>query len=61
MYAVAIIRYRRPLEEVLEVTNGHRAYLRELQEEGLLPGWSGSAKRTSTRSARDPLARRCAD
>lgn len=36
MYAVAIIRYRRPLEEVLEVTDRHRAYLRELNEEGLL-------------------------
>ncbi|HEX8941487.1 MAG TPA: YciI family protein [Gemmatimonadaceae bacterium] len=36
MYAVAIIRYRRPLEEVLEVTDRHRAYLRELKEEGLL-------------------------
>jgi uncharacterized protein YciI len=36
MYAVAIIRYRRPLDEVLEVTDRHRAYLRALQEEGLL-------------------------
>lgn len=36
MYAVAIIRYRRPLEEVLEVTDRHRAYLRELKDEGVL-------------------------
>jgi uncharacterized protein YciI len=36
MYAVAIIRYRRPLEEVLEVTDRHRAYLRQLKDEGLL-------------------------
>ena len=36
MYAIAIIRYRRPLEEVVEVTEQHRAYLRELKEEGTL-------------------------
>ncbi len=36
MYAIAIIRYRRPLEEVLDVTERHRAYLRELKDEGVL-------------------------
>ncbi len=36
MYAFAILRYRRPLEEVLPVLEAHRAYLRELQERGLL-------------------------
>lgn len=36
MYAVAILRYRRPLEEVMHVTEQHRAYLRELKEEGIL-------------------------
>jgi len=36
MYAVALIRYRRPLEEVLEVTDRHRAYLKDLKEEGIL-------------------------
>jgi uncharacterized protein YciI len=36
MYAIAIIRYRRPLEEVVEVTEQHRAYLRDLRSEGLL-------------------------
>ena len=36
MYALAIIRYRRPLDEVLTVVNEHRAYLRGLQEQGLL-------------------------
>lgn len=36
MYAIAIIRYRRPLDEVATVTDEHRAYLRTLQEEGLL-------------------------
>lgn len=36
MYALAIIRYRRPLEEVLPHVEAHRAYLRELQSKGLL-------------------------
>ncbi len=36
MYAIAIIRYRRPLEEVQEVTEQHRAYLRDLKDEGTL-------------------------
>lgn len=36
MYALAIIRYRRPLEEVVAVTDAHRAYLRELKQQGLL-------------------------
>ena len=36
MYALALIRYRRPLEEVLEVTEQHRAYLKTLKEEGTL-------------------------
>jgi uncharacterized protein YciI len=36
MYAIAIIRYRRPLEEVLEVTEQHRAYLKTLKDEGIL-------------------------
>jgi len=36
MYAIAIIRYRRPLEEVLEVTEAHRAYLKTVKDEGYL-------------------------
>lgn len=36
MYAVALIRYRRPLEEVLEVTEQHRAYLKTLKDDGTL-------------------------
>jgi uncharacterized protein YciI len=36
MYAIAIIRYRRPLEEVVEVTEQHRGYLRDLKDEGVL-------------------------
>ena len=36
MYALAIVRYRKPLEEVLKVVEAHRAYLRELKAKGLL-------------------------
>jgi uncharacterized protein YciI len=36
MYAIAILRYRRPLDEVLTVVDEHRAYLRELQAQGTL-------------------------
>ena len=34
MYAIALLRYRRPLEEVLAVVDPHRAYLRRLEEQG---------------------------
>lgn len=36
MYAIALIRYRRPLDEVLTVVEAHRAYLRGLKERGVL-------------------------
>jgi uncharacterized protein YciI len=36
MYAVAIIRYRRPLEEVVAHQDAHRAYLRGLKEKGVV-------------------------
>ena len=36
MYALAIIRYRRPLDEVLTVVDAHRAYLRTLFDAGTL-------------------------
>jgi uncharacterized protein YciI len=36
MYALAIIRYRRPLDEVIAATDEHRAYLRELKAQGIL-------------------------
>jgi len=36
MYAIAIIRYRKPLEEVQPHTEAHRAYLRGLKEQGTL-------------------------
>ena len=36
MYAIAIIRYRRPLEEVLAHLDPHREYLGTLRDRGLL-------------------------
>jgi uncharacterized protein YciI len=36
MYAIAILRYRRPLEEVLKHVEPHRAYLRDLKAKGTL-------------------------
>jgi len=36
MYALAIIRYRRPLEEVLPHVEAHRAYLQGLYDHGWL-------------------------
>lgn len=36
MYAVGIIRYRRPLEEVVAHQDAHRAYLRDLKAQGVL-------------------------
>ena len=36
MYAIAIVRYRRPIEEVVAVQDPHRAYLRQLKSEGRL-------------------------
>jgi uncharacterized protein YciI len=36
MYAIALLRYRRPLEEVLSVTDAHRAYLLALKQRGIL-------------------------
>ncbi len=35
-FALAIIRYRRPIEDVVANTDDHRAYLRALQERGTL-------------------------
>ena len=36
MYAMAIIRYRKPLEDVIVHQDAHRAYLRVLKEKGVL-------------------------
>lgn len=36
MYAMMLVRYRRPLSEIEAVTEAHRAYLRTLQEQGIL-------------------------
>jgi uncharacterized protein YciI len=35
-YAIAILRYRRPLDEVVANTDDHRAYLRTLHSNGTL-------------------------
>jgi len=36
MYAIALLRYRRPLEEVLKVSDAHRVYLLGLKARGIL-------------------------
>jgi uncharacterized protein YciI len=36
MYAMIIVRYRRPLPEIEAVTEAHRAYLKTLAEKGVL-------------------------
>lgn len=36
MYAIAFVRYRRPLDEVMAHVEEHRAYLRDLKGRGLL-------------------------
>jgi uncharacterized protein YciI len=36
MYAICIVRYRRPIEEVVKVQEAHRAYQRRLKDEGVL-------------------------
>ena len=36
MYAIAVVRYRQPIERVVEMTDAHRGYLRELEAKGIL-------------------------
>jgi uncharacterized protein YciI len=36
MYAVVIVRYRQPVEEVVKMQESHRAYLRQLKADGVL-------------------------
>jgi uncharacterized protein YciI len=36
MYALILVRYRVPMDEVAKVTDEHRAYLRELKADGTL-------------------------
>ncbi len=36
MYAIAIIRYRKPFDDIAPHVDEHRAYLRELQAAGVL-------------------------
>lgn len=49
MYAIAIVRYRKPLEEVTTIIAEHRAYLGGLKKQGLLVAagplepWHGGA------------------
>jgi len=37
MYAIAIVRYRQPVEEVLKVQEQHRAYLGQLKARRIVP------------------------
>ncbi|MBX7145945.1 MAG: YciI family protein [Alphaproteobacteria bacterium] len=36
MFAIALIRYRSSIEDVLKVVEDHRAYLKQLQHQGYL-------------------------
>lgn len=36
MYALAIVRYRRPFAEIAKSLDAHRAYLRDLKAKGVL-------------------------
>lgn len=36
MYAICIVRYRKPIEEVVKVQEAHRAFQRRLKDEGVL-------------------------
>jgi uncharacterized protein YciI len=36
MYALTLIRYRRPLEEVIAHQDAHRAFQRKLKDDGIL-------------------------
>ncbi|MEO5799404.1 MAG: YciI family protein [Gemmatimonadales bacterium] len=36
MYALILIRYRRPLDEINAATDAHRAYLKTLKADGVL-------------------------
>ena len=36
MYAIVIVRYRQPVEEVVKMQDPHRAYLRQLKADGVL-------------------------
>src|SRR5436309_12555041 len=48
MYAIAMVRYRKPIEEVLKIVEAHRTYLGELKRKGwlLASGLSCCACRT---------------
>lgn len=47
MYAVAILRYRRPLDEVVAIQDAHRAYTARLKAEGTLVASGPCVPRTA--------------
>ena len=47
MYAVAILRYRRPLDEVVTVQDAHRAYTARLKAEGTIVASGPCVPRTA--------------
>ena len=52
MYAIAVLRYRKPLEQVLEVVDDHRAYLQDLKRKGWLLASGPLDPRNGRRSLR---------
>ena len=52
MYAIAVVRYRKPLEQVLEVVDDHRAYLQDLKRKGWLLASGPLDPRNGRRSLR---------
>ena len=51
MYALALIRYRRPIEEVVVHQEGHRAFQRKLKEDGYTVVGSGPPATSVARSS----------
>lgn len=47
MYAIAILRYRRPLDEVVAVQDAHRAYTARLKAEGTIVASGPCVPRTA--------------
>lgn len=47
MYAIAILRYRRPLDEVVTVQDAHRAYTAQLKADGVLVASGPTVPRTA--------------
>ena len=51
MYALILLRYRFPMEEVAKVTEEHRAYLRDLKADGTLLASGPMDPRTGGRTS----------